>query len=193
MKKLLSMLALALMLNSVTVAAQEKAVDIVVHIDAVEYTNPIRLWHPYFDYWYHQGPLFEDVALEKLQHDYHQVAMCEAEQSGKVLLWLKPKMFFNPQVQMFYGKVTAIAYTGIGQHFATYEAESGVWGFINQQTETRVKESYALAMDGIIQKIKSDPNFQTKLDAAGDALKTAPSPCSMITLLPPTRIRAMPF
>jgi len=193
MKKLLSMLAAALILNSTSVAAQEQQADIVVHIDAVEYTNPIRLWHPYFDYWYHQGPLFEDIAIEKLKHEYNQVTMCEAEQSGKILVWLKPKMFFNPQVQMFYGKVTANAYTGIGQYFATYEAESGVWGYINQQAETRIKQSYALAMDGLIQKIKSDPNFQTKLDASADDAKTSSTPCSMITLLPPARIRAMPF
>lgn len=181
------------MLTSGAAAAAEKEADVVVYIDSVEYTNPIRLWHPYFDYWYYQGPIFEEIALEKLKQEYQQVTMCEAEQSGKVLVWLKPKMFFNPQVQMFYGKVTAVAYTGIGQYLASYEAESGVWGFINQQAETRIKQSYALAMDGLIQKINADPNFKNKLTAATEAAKTASTPCSMITLLPPTRIRAMPF
>jgi len=66
MKKLLRLLAVSLILNAGSAvaeqaaAAREKQSNIVVHIDSVEYTNPIRLWHPYIDYWYFQGPMFED-------------------------------------------------------------------------------------------------------------------------------------
>lgn len=194
MTKILTMCGICLMLSTITVVAQEKQANVVVHIDAVEYSNPIRLWHPYYDYWYFQGPMFEEIATEKLNQAYSDVTMCEAAQSGKVLLWLKPKMFFNPQVQMFYGKVTANAYTGIGEHFATYEAESGVWGQLdNQKTATRIKQSYAQAVDGLIEKVKADVNFQGKIEATPRDGKATNTPCSMITLLPTTRIRAMPF
>lgn len=203
MKKLLSLFAFYLMLNAgfaaaeeptaASAAAQEKQSNIVVHIDSVEYTNPIHLWYPYTDYWYFQGPMFEEVAISKLNEAYAETTMCEAAQYGKVLLWLKPKMFYNPQVNMFYGKVTANAYTGMGEHFATYEAESGVWGIFNQQNETRIRQSYEMAVDGLIEKLKADVNFQSKLDKATASNKGASTPCSMITLLPTTRIRAMPF
>lgn len=193
MTKFLTLFALYLMLNTITVAAQEKQADVVVHIDAVEYSNPIHLWHPYYSYWYFQGPVFEDIVTEKFNQAYSEVTMCEATQSGKVLLWLKPKMFFNPQMQMYYGKVTANAYTGIGEHVASYEAESGVWGLIDQQTETRIKQSYALAVDGLIEKMKADAKLQGRIDATAPDTKSASTPCSMITLLPKTRIRAMPF
>ncbi|MEK9939576.1 MAG: hypothetical protein VW548_01180 [Methylotenera sp.] len=193
MKNLLNVLVMCLMLSAGAVMAQEKEANIVVHIESGEYSNPIRLWHPYIDYWYFQGPMFEEVAISKLNQAYSETTMCEAAQYGKVLLWLKPKMFYNPQVQMFYGKVTANAYTGIGEHFATYEAESSVWGIFNQQTETRIRQSYAQAVDGLIEKLKADSNFQSKLDIGAASTKGASTPCSMITLLPTTRIRAMPF
>ena len=193
MKNLFNLFAVCLMLSAGVAVAQEKQANIVVHIDSVEYSNPIRLWHPYYDYWYFQGPMFEEVAISKLNQVYSDTTMCEAAQYGKVLLWLKPKMFYNPQVQIYYGKVTANAYTGMGEHFATYEAESGVWGVFNQQTETRIRQSYIQAMDGLIEKLKADSSFQSKLDIGAANTKSASTPCSMITLLPTTRIRAMPF
>ncbi len=94
---------------------------------------------------------------------------------------------------MYYSKVTANAYTGIGEHIATYEAESGVWGAFNQQTETRIKESYALAVEGLIEKLKADSNFQSKLSGTEAGTNGASTSCSMITLLPTTKIRAMSF
>lgn len=200
MKTLLHIFTIGLIMSASSVLAQQKEADskkeanVIVHIDSVEYSNPIRLWHPYnIDYWYFQGPIFEEVAISKLNQSYPEATMCEVAQHGKVLLWLKPKMFYNPQVQMYYGKVTANAYTGMGEHIATYEVESGVWGMFNQQTETRIKQSYALAVDGLIEKLKADSNFQSKLSTTQMSTHGASTPCSMITLLPTTKIRAMPF
>jgi hypothetical protein len=167
--------------------------DVLLYIQPVEFTNPIKLWHPYSDYWFYQGPLVESIAVEKLGKVYGKVEVCDANQSGRVLVWLQPKMFYNPQVQQFYGKVTAEVYTGIGKHVGTYVGEANVHGIIGMQAESRIKQSYALAIDHAISKMKADSTLQTQIGA--DAVsQTETTPCSMVTLLPTNKLRrALPF
>ncbi len=171
--------------------ADSQRADMVVYIDPVEYTNPINLWHPYTFFWFYQGPVVEKLAMEKLDQTYDKVSMCDASLSGKVLLWVKPKMFFNPQVQIFYGKITVNAYTGNGKHLKTYEAESGVNGRINIYAEKSIEKSYALAIDDVIKKMQADADLQRVLESKVES--TESTPCNMVTLIPTSKIRAMPF
>jgi len=167
--------------------------DILVYIQPVEFTNPIKLWHPYTDYWFYQGPLVEAIAVDKLGKAYGKVEVCDANQSGHALVWLQPKMFYNPQVQQFYGKVTAEVYTGIGKHIGTYVGEANVRGTLGLQAENWIKQSYALAIDHAVSKMKADQALQTQLGA--DTNRAAETtPCSMVTLLPTNALRrALPF
>lgn len=190
MNKLLVALGLALSLNAW--AGQDANADMLVYIQPVEFTNPIKLWHPYTDYWFYQGPVVESLALEKFDHAYGKVSICDASQSGRVLVWLQPKMFYNPQVQVFYGKVTAEVYTGIGKHVATYVGESGVHGYIGSRAESWIRQSYTLAIDNVVGKMKADNALQALMSAAPND-KQETTPCSMVTLLPVSTIRAMPF
>jgi hypothetical protein len=167
--------------------------DVLLYIQPVEYSNPIKLWHPYYDYWFYQGPLVEDVAAAKLGQAYGKLEVCDANQSGRMLVWLQPKMFYNPQVRQFYGKVTAEVYTGIGKHVGTYVGESSVHGMLGALAEDSIKQSYALAVDHVISKMKADGTLQTQMSA--DAVNpTETTPCSMVTLLPTNKLRrALPF
>lgn len=167
--------------------------DVLIYIQPVEFTNPIKLWHPYTDYWFYQGPPVESIAVEKLGKVYGKVEVCDANQSGRVLLWLQPKMFYNPQVQQFYGKVTAEVYTGMGKHVGTYIGEANVRGMLGMSAESWIKQSYALAIDHVISKMKADSTLQTQISA--DAVgQTETTPCSMVTLLPTNKLRrALPF
>lgn len=195
MKKICVSLGMAtfLMLGSLANAqADNRQSDMVVYIDPVEYTNPINLWHPYTFFWFYQGPVVEKLTLEKLDQAYDQVSMCDASQSGKVLLWVKPKMFFNPQVQIFYGKITVNAYTGNGKHLKTYEAESAVNGRINIYAEKSIEKSYAVAIDSVVQKMQADSELQALLASKADQSSES-TPCGMVTLIPTSKIRAMPF
>jgi len=167
--------------------------DMLIYIQPVEFTNPIKLWHPYTDYWFFQGPPVEAIAVDKLGKAYGKVEVCDANQSGRALVWLQPKMFYNPQVQQFYGKVTAEVYTGIGKHIGTYVGEANVRGMLGWQAETHIKQSYALAIDHVVSKMKADNALQAQFGAdANQAAETAP--CSMVTLLPTNALRrALPF
>ncbi len=196
MKKLLNKfgLALGMVLSASAWAAQPVAAkaDVVLYIQPVEFTNPIKLWHPYADYWFYQGPLVEEAALKKLGETYGKVEVCDANQSGKMLVWLQPKMFYNPQVQQFYGKVTAEVYTGIGKHLGTYVGQANVHGFLGFRAEDKIQQSYALAIDDAVNRMKADSALQNQI--ATDASRPDSTPCSMVTLLPTNALRrALPF
>lgn len=196
MKKIVNKLALALgLVLSVSAWAEQPAdtkADVVLYIQPVEFTNPIKLWHPYTDYWFYQGPLVEEAALNKLGETYGKVEVCDANQSGKMLVWLQPKMFYNPQVQQFYGKVTAEVYTGIGKHVGTYVGQSNVHGTLGFMAENKIKQSYALAINDAVSKMKTDNALQNQIGA--DESRAETTPCSMVTLLPTNALRrALPF
>ncbi len=164
-----------------------------MYIQPIEYTNPILLWHPYHGYWFHQGPVVEAQAMPKLTQAYGDVQLCESNQSGRALVWLQPRMFYNPQVQLFYAKVTANAYTGVGKLIGTYEGESTQHGFLDIMVEERIAQAYALAVDAMIAKMQDDTTLQTLLDTESNVSAGESAPCSMVTLLPIPKIRVMSF
>ena len=89
---------------------EAKPTTVAIYIQAQDYNHQLRLHHYSTGYWYSQGPMLEDAAIQVLGQDFKDVAMCdENPASAKVLVWLRPRMFYNPQVQTFYGKVIAYA------------------------------------------------------------------------------------
>lgn len=163
-----------------------------MYIQPIEYTNPIYLWHPYDGHWVYQGPLLEGQAMAKFTQVYGDVGLCEGNQSGKTLVWLQPRIFYNPQVQIFYGKVTASVYTGMGAFVASYVGESSLHGYLNLKTDDSVEHAYALAIDTVLEKMQADTALQGMIANEKSASADA-TPCSMVTLLPIPKIRVMSF
>jgi hypothetical protein len=195
MKKYINsiLLVLTLVLSFSTKADEANSTSkILMYIQPVEYTNPIKLWHYYSDYWVYQGAVVEPLAMAKLSQAYGDVGLCEGNQSGKTLVWLQPRMFYNPQVQLFYGQVTANVYTGVGKLVASYVGKSKLHGFLDIKAEYWVEKSYALAIDDMVAKMQADKNLQTLINSPRtDSTNT--TPCSMVTLLPTPKIRVMSF
>lgn len=198
MRKLftLSGLLLALQLHvpvahTATTEANTNA-NVMMYIEPVEYSNPVRVSSRYREYWYHQGPVVEPMALEKISQAYGKTSICDATQSGKMLVWVKPKMFYNPKMQNFYGNATIHVYTGLGKHVGTYEGESSVRGFIDVKPQRWIDKSYALAIDDAIIKMQSDAELRRVVDNAANA-NAESTPCSMVSLIPTSKIRAMSF
>lgn len=161
-----------------------------LYIQPFEYSNPIRLWYYNLNYWFEQGPIVEKLALEKFSQKFGEVAMCESNQTGKMLIWLQPKMFYNPQLQLFYGKIVANVYTGMGKQVATYTGEAHARGYLDIYPEIAIKKSYALTLDDLMTKMQADPQLTgiRQNGAAGEH-----TPCSMVTLLPVPKVRATSF
>ncbi len=168
-------------------AVAESPSDTLLYIQPFEYTNPIRLWHFSENYWFEQGPIVEKLALEKFSEKLGDVTMCESNQTGKILVWLQPKMFYNPQLQLFYGKIVANIYTGMGKQLASYTGEAHTSGYLDIYPEKAIEKSYALTLDDLITKMQSDPQL-TSIQQNGSAGEN--TPCSMVTLLPVPKVRA---
>lgn len=169
------------------------AADILLYIQPVEYTNPIRLSNHYsYAYWFEQGPVVEPIALDKFSQAFGAVSMCDGNQSAKTLVWLQPRMFYNPQSQMFYGQVTANVYTGIAQIKATYKGKSKLHGFLDIKPEVWIEKSYALAIDKVVAKMRADKKFMALIDNSQSGSRDA-TPCSMAGILPVPKVRALSF
>jgi len=163
---------------------------LLMYIQPVDYTNPIKLWHPYQDYWFYQGPVVEKIAMSKLTAAYGDVAVCEGNQSAKALVWLQPELFYNPQVQMFYAEVTASAYKGVGEHVATHVGHAQVHGVLGIQPESWIEKAYTLAVADAVAQMQADIALQTYMSGPAQVGNT---PCSMVTLFPTPKVRAMAF
>lgn len=188
---------LALLLNMHVQAADTSsgtsAPKMLMYIQPIEYTHPIMLWHPYRGYWFSPGPIVEAEAMARLTQAYGDVSLCEGNQSGRTLVWLQPRMFYNPQVQLFYGKVTANVYTGMGKFVSSYEGEAKLHGFLDIKADDWIAQTFALAIDGMVAKMQADTALQSLLNDAGAVSAGDITPCSMVTLLPTPKIRVMSF
>lgn len=189
----ISFLAFMMVMPVSQVQADEvKETRMLIYIHPQEYTHQIKLWHYYYDYWFSQGPVVEPLAKDLLGAAYGEVSMCEGNQSGKVLVWLQPRMYYNPQLQVYYGKITANVYSGIGKHLGSYVGESKKYGFLDVYPEKQVKAAYQAALQNAIAKMKSDQTLQSVIDNPAPSSATD-TPCSMVTLLPGPGIRFMSF
>lgn len=178
------------LLNANVVHAEENP-KIVVHIQAQEYTHPIRLLHVYKDYWFSQGPMLENAAIQVINQEFGQgsALMCDANPvSSKVLMWLRPRMFYNPQMQTYYGKVVASVYSADGKLIANYSAEANKRGFLDNHPEVVLNSVYQAAMQSLVIKMKADTKFQSTLNSNASL-----NPCVIINLLPEPKIQFMSF
>lgn len=168
------------------VTAQAKEADpakMVVYISPQEYTHSIKLWHFYYDYWYSQGPAVESVATQMLGAQFGDVAMCEGNNAGNTLVWIKPSMFYNPHMLIFYGKITANVYTGSGKAIGNYVGESQRHGFLDVLPARQVNAAYKLAMQNVVDKMKADQALQAAI-SSGVPVNETKTPCAMVTVLP---------
>ncbi len=166
--------------------------NMLLYIQPYEYTNSLKFTYYSEGYWFSQGAIVEALAKEKLTQAYGDVGICEGNQAGKTLVWLQPKMFYNPQVQIFYGEVTANVYTGIGKLVGAYVGKSAQHGFLNIKPEYWLKKAYATAINDMVAKMQADSAIQAAASNTTPA-SGVDTPCSMVTLLPTPKIRTMFF
>ena len=174
---------LALLLGLSNVSQAAPATRGLIYIDPQEYTHEIKLWHFYYGYWFSQGEAVEPIALAALQPLFAETAMCEGNEAGDVVVWIKPKMFYNPHMTTFYGKIMARVYSGSGKLIGQYKGEAQNTGFLDVYPEYKVQATYAAAMRKVVQQMKNDAALQGVLDKGVPESETR-MPCSMVSILP---------
>jgi hypothetical protein len=180
---------LFLILSSVVSAHEIVPTSIAVYIQGQEYNHQIMLRNYSQDYWYSQGPMLETAAHDVLGADFSGVDMCDAQPAdAKVVVWLRPRMFYNPQMQTFYGKVIAVTYAADGKPLANYVGEATKRAFFDVKTELTLNDVYRVAMQAVSAKMKADEKFQAALKAPSFSL-----PCATVSMLPEPKIQFMSF
>jgi len=97
-------------------------------------------------------------------------------------------MFYNPQVQTFYGKVIAYAYTADGKPLANFVGEAEVHGFLDIKPEIHLQTAYQGAVQAVSAKMQADVKVQQALNGPDVS-----SPCATTALLPEPKIQFMGF
>ena len=150
---------LALSLASATANADDAPnaklhADTLLYISPNDYNHSIRLLHPYYDYWFSQGPLLEPVALKALQKDTPDIGLCKANETANTIIRLKPSLFYNPQMRVFHSKLVASVYAGGGQLLGTYVGEAQQLGStgVDNATQTYIQRAYQRAMQDLLSK-----------------------------------------
>jgi hypothetical protein len=185
-KQCLSVCLLAL-ISTDALAHEIIPTSVAVFIQAQDYDHPIRLRNYSQGYWVNQGPMLETAARDVLGDEFGGVEMCNAKPNeSKVLVWLRPSMFYNPQMRTFYGKVTAVTYTADGKPLANYVGEIAKQAFFDVKTDMTLNAVYRSAMEVVVGKMKADAKFQAALKAPSFS-----SPCATASMLPESKIKFM--
>ena len=178
---------LLVLVSTAALAHEIVPTTVAVFIQAQDYDHPIRLRNYTQGYWVNQGPMLETAAHDVLGAEFGGVEMCDAKPNeSKVLVWLRPSMFYNPQMRTFYGKVTAVTYTADGKPLANYVGEVAKQAFFDVKTDMTLNAVYHSAMQVVAEKMKVDAKFQAALKAPSFS-----SPCAIASLLRESKIKFM--
>ncbi len=183
-RQLLTRLVLLLLALVSMNAAAAPAGRALLYIDPQEYEHETRLFQYYYAYWFSQGKAVEPIALEALRKVFAEVALCEGNTAGDVVVWIKPGMFYNPKMTTYYATIEARTFSGSGDFLSSYKVEAQRGGFLDVRPEKQMTAAYRAAMQKIAEKLEADAAVKSLAEQGLSKDKTA-MPCSMVTIIRP--------
>lgn len=166
-------------------AGMNDAKRTLIYISPSDYNHSVRLLHPYYDYWFEQGPIVEPIALAALQANDKNIAMCKANETADEVIRIKPSVFYNPLLRVFYTSVSATVFSGSGEQLAVYKGEGQQNGFmaVNHATVMHLTKAYKTAMDDLVKNMttgKTADKKSAKTNAQVVAADAKTLPCGLI-------------
>ncbi len=180
-------LAFAVMLMVLPLTSQATPANMLIYIHPNEYKHPLKLWHFYYDYWFEQGPVVEPLARNMLAEAFGEVGMCGAVNEARSLVWIQPRIYYNPHMTIFYAEIRASVYTSRGEPVATYLGEAKKHGFLDVVPQTRIEAVYQEAMQNLVANMQKDPDLKV-LVAEGEINRDAGGACALVPNLPPPKL-----
>ena len=149
-----------LLLTSFAISAKVYAVEVkpstLLYISPNDYNYSVHLLHPYYNYWFEQGPLIAPIALEALKSTFGDIQQCKANETADTIIKIKPHIFYNPQLQVYHSKLVATVYSGTGNFLGSYVGEAQQQGFssVDVATKLHLTKAYSLAMQQLMTKLQ---------------------------------------
>lgn len=164
----------ALVLAGMTNVTQVNA-NTLLYISPNDYNYSVHLLHPYYDYWFEQGPLVEPIARQALQARYADIALCKSNETADNIIRIKPSLFYNPQMRVYHSRLVATVFSSGGNVLGTYVGEAQQQGAtsVDVGTKLHLKKAYALAMQDLMTKLQIDTT-------AGGTKIESKLPCGII-------------
>ncbi len=175
----------ALAESQINISTESKPTPkLLVYINLFFYDHPVRMLHPYLNYWHLRGPMFEKIALKVLNDQHRNAAICKSDTATNFTLALEPYMFYNPQMRVFHSDVIAKVYAGKLEPVATYKAKVQQQGDLNGVAEYFIERAYVKAMSNIATQMQADSKL---VDANNVAPQLGNNMCTLLNTLPTTR------
>ena len=154
-----------------------------LYISPNDYNYSVHLLHPYFDYWFEQGPIIEPIAFDALKLKGVNISLCKENETAEKIIRIKPSIFYNPQLRVYHAKLVATVFSGDGKVLGSYVGEAQQLGFtsVDNGIQFHLKKVYTLAMQDLTKKMENKP--------AIDYLKVESKlPCSLVGAQSETKV-----
>lgn len=187
MKRILLSISSVLCLGWMSMSQAGTQPSLVIQVPEAFYQHPVRLLHPYINYWHNRAEAAENTGLSSFQAQNFATSSCEAEAKGQALVVIEPNMFYNPQTGVFYSEITAKVYntpdadSALGKPLMTVKGEGQSRGWLTFNVEHSAHQSYQQAFDQVIQQLQKSPVFQQSVEQA--PVQTYQALCNSINTL----------
>lgn len=147
--------------------------NIIVQVPQTYYEHPVRLLHPYIDYWHTRAIGAQKAAQKVLSQAGFNVQSCDGNSTAQGALIVEPNMFYNPQMGVFYGQIIAKWYSHNDAAAAllapdyVFKGEGQQLGSLRFGAEYAMQQAYTLAMQQVLQQLQQS--------ALNKTLETAPA------------------
>ena len=154
-KRTTLLFAIAMLSATGSAFAADAKPSTLLYISPNDYNYSVHLLHPYYNYWFTQGPIVEPIAFQALSKKYSTLAMCKNNETAESIIRIKPSLFYNPQSRVYYGKLEATVYSGSGNVLGKYIGEAQQQGYMSVDVgiPLHLNKVYSKAMQILMTKL----------------------------------------
>ena len=169
-----------LLLISLNLFVAQASANTLLYISPNDYKYSVHLLHPYYDYWFEQGPIVEPIALSALKAQNSNASLCQANETADKVIRVTPSLFYNPQLRMYHSRLSATVYSGSGNVLGNYVGEGKQLGYtqVNHAINMHLSKAYSAAMQDLMAKIDAGKTADDK--TAANLATQAKLPCGLI-------------
>lgn len=179
-----TLVTVALLGFAMTASANSGNSSITVKIPQTFYQNPVRMLHPYMDYWHNRGEALSQSAQNGFQPLALSSQTCQTNSLSNALVVLEPNMFYNAQLRVFHSQVTAKVYTSNEASAALTQPDLVITGTgqqlgeLSYQAEFFMQKAYDKALTQLSEKLAQSDAFKQSL--ASNPAKSYQALCQSI-------------